>query len=272
MQVEPLVRLWTAREGATIRRVGGDGVGLLVVEKDDGDERWARLQRPWFDEKTPPAEAVGLLAGEFGRLRADGAGCLVAALPAGLFEAFERAAGVRAAHPAREAAWWLDLAAWDPDLRGGAYKTLRQAVRRAERDGVRVAPYDAGSHRAGVEASYRAWTADRDRGDVSWIAALLDAPPRGTLAAVAVGPDGDVDEFAAYWREGAYAYAVTAFARLDRSRATEFLDVTILRRLKAEGVGRVDWGVANPETPGVEAYKRKFGPIRTEEIATAWYG
>lgn len=266
MQVEPLVRLWTAREGVEIRVVGDDRCGLLVVERDDGVERWARLQRPWG----PPREARALLVSEFRRLRAAGYGLLVAALPEAAFAAFEAEALVRAAAPQAEEVWRLDLAAWDPNLRGNRYKTLRQAVARAERSGIRIESYDPSAHAAAV-ALLEAWTATRPRGDVSWIRRLIEAPPPGTLAAMARGPDGRPVEWAAVWREVPYAYALAAVAPLDSSRSTEALDVALLRALRAEGATFVDWGVRNPGTPGVDAYKRKFGKPISETVVTAWY-
>ncbi len=247
----------TAKLEATIR----DSSALVVV---DVDSQSIRIQRPMGPEG-------GRLLEE--RIQAESGKRAV--LAAGLCAAdADRVRNLcpRAGKPIEQQVEFSDIGAFDLDLKGSSYKSLRSSLHHAEREQIAVEAYDPAVHLAASLKIFEEWNSMKSRVGTFWIPKILagqiaDYARLGLLALVAVRRKKILGITIAFVA-GSYGYMLLALTLSEHGRAQELVDYELIRRLKEKGVRKLDWGIA--DSGPISAYKKKYGNIVREPITTFW--
>lgn len=243
---------------AAIRAIVMDGGAILVVDVDD---KAVRIQRP-----VGPA-GVKLFEEEL-RRESGRRGILAAGLDPALAVRVPKLCP-KAGKPIEQHVELSDLGAFDLDLRGSLYKSLRNSISHAEREGIAVEPYDAGLHGARALKVFDEWNSLKPRVATFWIPKILrtaNSVP-GLISVVAVLGKKVLGVSMAL-TAGSYAYMLLALTLREHGRAQELMDYDLMKKLKAAGVRRLDWGIS--DSGPISAYKKKYGSIATVPISTFW--
>lgn len=244
--------------GAKLRAIVKDDSALVAV---DVDPRSLRIQRSMG--RAGPALFEAEIRREYKRR-----GILAAGLDAALTDRVCVLCPT-ARLPIEQQVEFSDLAAFDLDLHGNLYKTLRSSLHRAEREGITVEAYDAAAHGASALKVFEEWNSLKMREGTFWISQVLEKAGRipGLVGAVALRRRKVLGVSMAF-KAGDYAYMLLAITRKDHGRAQEVMDYNLMKKLKTAGVRRLDWGIS--DRGAVSAYKKKYGNILLEPISTFW--
>lgn len=257
MQI-PDILCWTVEGPARVFARHEGASALLGVEVD---EKSIRLQRPlgpkgweiYYEEiRTRRREGFGILA----------AGLLEEDLPR-----FRQETGFQGEF-LRDNIYFQNLNGFDPELRGNAYKALRQSVRLLEEDrGLRVEEFLPEKDAPAARRVYEIWEAHHPRQGTHWIPDFLKVA-RGRFLTLSAFQGDSLQAVASSFVAGSYAYMALAIHNVRFARVCGVLDYHLLCKLKERQVRRVDWGVS--PTKGLIQYKKKFGKMEEVVIHTAW--
>lgn len=257
MQHPILLDLFVEPTASLRCRLHGDGA-LLIIDVND---QALRIQRPLGQGSN------GLFEDEV-RASYGKKGIFVAGLDT-THAGWVKSNCPKARPPIEQFVEFSDMTNWDADLRGTQYKTLRSALHRADREGVRVEAYDPAKHLTAAMRVFEEWNGVKPRTATYWMPHLLErAPTIPGLVGVAALDDTGFMGVTFALTAGSYAYMLMAIARKNHGRSQEAMDFDLMNRLKASGVLRLDWGVSDGGT--VSAFKRKYGEILREPISTFW--
>ncbi|OGH57047.1 MAG: hypothetical protein A3G34_08310 [Candidatus Lindowbacteria bacterium RIFCSPLOWO2_12_FULL_62_27] len=248
--VEPTARLRARVE---------DGSALIIVEPD---EKSMRIQKP-LGPGGPRLFEDEMRSAYLRR------GILAAGLDAQLLARLRELCPTARA-PIAQNVELSDLDEFDLDLGGSQYKSLRNSLRHAEREGITVEPYDAALHGDRALKVFTEWNSIKPRVATFWIPNLLSAAGSrapGLILVVAVRRTRVLGVSAAFVA-GPYAYMLLALTLQEHGRSQELMDYELMKKLKSAGVRRLDWGIS--DAGPISAYKKKYGRIALHPISTCW--
>lgn len=251
--VEPAAKL------RAVLKTGGAKEGAILVV--DVDDKAVRIQRP-----VGPA-GPSLFEDEV-RRDSGKRGILAAGLDADLSLTLRKLCP-KARPPIEQSVEISNLDEFDLDLPGSMYKSLRNSLSHAEREGIHVEPYDPGLHAARALKVFDEWNSLKPRVATYWIPNILkDGAAVPGLVSVAAIRRNRVIGVSMALTAGAYAYMLLALTLRDHGRSQELMDYDLMKKLKSAGVRRLDWGIS--DSGPISAYKKKYGNISIFPISTFW--